>query len=130
MSNPAKDLGLFASLWSLIGTAAGVAQVRLEILGSEVELEKHRIFYGLILGALALFIFGVGIALLCGFILLLFWDGYRLAAAGTMAATFVTSGLLLLRSARSKLSAKSGMFSLSIAELARDVEALSGESQK
>jgi uncharacterized membrane protein YqjE len=130
MSNPSKDTGLFASLRRLLGTAVGMAQVRLDILGTEVELEKRRIFDGLMLGAIALLTFGLGVALLCGLIILLFWDGYRLAAIGAMAAIFIISSAILMYKARTRLRAKSGMFSISLSELARDIAALQPASEK
>lgn len=124
MSNPSHDAGIFASLRQLLGTALGIARVRLDILGTEVEMEKRRLFDGLTFAAISLLIFGLGIALLCAFILLLFWDNYRLPAVGFMAMAFLSSSAFLMRLARKRLRTKSGMFSLSLSELERDIAAL------
>lgn len=119
-----KSGGLFASLRRLLGTLLEIAQVRLELLGTELELEKRRIFDGLLLWLVALMMLGVSLVLLCGFIILLFWDGYRLAAVGVMALLFLTIAAWLARAARHRLQSPNGMFSASLAELQRDYAGL------
>jgi uncharacterized membrane protein YqjE len=124
-----ESRGLFTSLSRLLGSALEIFQVRLGILGTELELEKRRIFDGLMWGVLALMVLSVGIVLLCGFIILLFWEGYRLAAVGVMALLFLGSALLLMRHARQRLSSPKGMFDVSLAELKRDWSELQASSQ-
>ena len=120
MSGPVHEGGLFASLRRLLATTLEIAQVRLDLLCTEVKLEKRRIFDGLFWGAVALMITSVGLTLLCGFVILLFWDGHRLAAIGVMALLFLMGGVLLLREVRQSLSNPTCMFGASVAELARD----------
>ena len=120
MNDPVQESGLFASLRRLLATVHEMAQVRLELLGTEVELEKQRLFDGLLWGALALLVLGVGLVLLCGFVILLFWEGYRLAAVGVMALLFLAGGALLMREMRQRLRNPTGMFNASVAELKRD----------
>lgn len=120
MRNSGQPGGLYASLQRLFGTALDLAQVRLQILGNEVEEEKLRLMDGVFWGALALVAFDVGLVLLCGFITLLFWDGYRLVAIGVMALLFLAFGVLLLREARQRLRNPAGMFSVSLDEFKRD----------
>jgi uncharacterized membrane protein YqjE len=120
MSDPVQRSGLFASMRGLLATALEIAQVRLDLLGTEAELAKRRFFDGLLWGAVALLILGVGLVLLCGFVILLFWDGYRLAALGVMALLFLILGGLFIREARERLRSPLGMFHASLAELDRD----------
>lgn len=120
MSDPVRQSGLFASLNRLLGTVLEIAQVRLDLVGTEVELEKRRIFDGLLWGAGAMMFLGIGLVMLCGFIVLLFWDGYRLAAVGAMALVFLLASAALVREARRRLSQPNGMFETSLAELERD----------
>ena len=124
-----KERGLFASLSSLLATLLEVAQVRLELLGTEVELEKRRLFDGILWGALALLALGVSFVLLCGLIILLMWDGYRLTAVGMMTLLFLILGLLLMRKAKQQLRTPAGMFKVSISELERDQSSLKSSSQ-
>jgi uncharacterized membrane protein YqjE len=130
MSEPVHASGLFASLRRLLATALEIAQVRLELLSNELELEKRRILEGLFWGAVALMILGVGLVLLCGFVILLFWDGYRLPAVGVMALLFLAGGVLLMRDVQKKLSSPGGVFKASAAELEQDRAGLSGQHEQ
>lgn len=116
--------GLFASLRQLMATVVDIAQVRIELLSAELELEKQRVLAGLLLGVAALLVLGVGAVLACGFVILLLWDGYRLAAVGSLSLLFVAAGLWLMRSARARLVTPGGVFAASVTELARDQAAL------
>lgn len=129
MSTPAHESSLFASLRRLLATALEIAQVRLELLSNEVEVEKRRIIDGLFWGAVALMILGVGLVLLCGFVLLLFWDSYRLPAVGLMALIFLAGGALLIRDVQQKLRRPGGVFKASATELERDRAGLSNQHE-
>lgn len=120
MRQPGKGVGLFASLRRLLGTVLEIAHVRLELVGIELELEKRRLLDALLLGLLALLMAGVGLVLLCGFIILLFWEGYRLAAVGVMMLLVLLSAAWLVHAARRRLQSPNGIFEASLAELQRD----------
>lgn len=129
MSSPNNESGLFVSLRRFLDTALEMAQVRLDLFGTEVEFEKRRLFDGLLWGAIALLILGVGFVLFCGFIILLFWEGYRLAAVGVMALLFLSGGILLIREARQRLGNPKGIFHASLAELKQDRVGLQAAGQ-
>ena len=129
MSEPVKETGLFASVRRLLATALEMAQVRLDLLNTEVELEKRRLFDGLLWGAAGLLVVGLGLVLLCGFVILLFWEGYRLAAVGVMTLLFLGGGALLLRESRQRLRSAGGMFTASVNELERDRAGLQTSGQ-
>ncbi|MBK7051663.1 MAG: phage holin family protein [Rhodoferax sp.] len=124
MSAPVQASGFFASLRRLFATVLEMGQVRLDLLGTEIELGKRRFFDGLIWGAVALLVLGVGLVLLCGFVILLFWEGYRLAAVGVMALLFLAAGTFLMNEARRRMSSPTGLFDTSLAELKRDLASL------
>jgi len=109
-----------ASLRQLLSTLLEIAQVRLELISTELELEKRRWFDALWLGALALVCLALGLVLLCGTLLLLVWEGYRLAAAAGLTVLFLGGGALLLTQARRRLQEPGGLFSASVRELRRD----------
>lgn len=117
---PAQSGGLIASLRQLLGTLLEIAQVRLELISTELELEKRRWFDALWLAALAFVCIALGLVLLCGTLLLLFWEGYRLAAAAALTVLLLGGGALLLAQARRRLRQAGGMFSASVRELRRD----------
>jgi uncharacterized membrane protein YqjE len=120
---PAQSGGLLNSLRQLLGTLLEIAQVRLELINTELELEKRRWFDTLWLTALALVFLALGLVVLCGTLLLLLWDGYRLAAAAGLTVLLLGSGAVLLAQARRRLHQPGGIFRNSVAELRRDREA-------
>jgi len=112
--------GLFGQLQQSLGTVVELLRLRLALLGTELGQEKQRLAVGLFWGAVALMSLTVGTVLLCGFVILLLWDGYRLAAVGVLALLFLAAGWLLTKAAQRRLSAESNLFSVSLAELERD----------
>lgn len=112
--------GLLASVRQLLSTLLETAQVRLELLGTELEVEKRRVLDVLVLAAVALVCLSLGLVMLCATVILLVDDAYRLAAAGAMALLMLGGGLVLLGLARRRLRNPMGMFHASAQELARD----------
>lgn len=115
-----SNTGLFGQLQQSLGTVVELVRLRLALLGTELGLEKQRLAVGLFWGACALLSLTVATVLFCGFVILLLWDGYRLAAVGVLTLFFLTCGWLLLKTAERRLSAESNLFSVSLAELQRD----------
>jgi len=116
--------GLLASLRRLIATALELAQVRLELLGTELEAQKLRILAGLVWAALGVVLVGVGLALLAGVVVLLFSEDYRLQVLAVLTLLYLICGALALRHAGSRLKTPPGAFAASVAELAQDRDAL------
>lgn len=112
--------GLQASLRQLVSTLLELAQVRLELLGTEVEAQKLRIASGLLWAALAVALFVLALMLFAGCVLLLFGEAYRLQAAAGMLLLYLAGGVFAWRHAIARLKTPPGLFSLSVAELARD----------
>ncbi|MDO9093565.1 MAG: phage holin family protein [Rubrivivax sp.] len=125
MSGAQTATGLFASLRRLAGTTAGIVMVRLQLLGTELEQEKLRVISALWLAGAALLLLWLALVLFVGFVVLLLWDGYRLAAVGGLALLFAGAGGWLLHLARQRLTPPAGgAFALSLAELRRDRDSL------
>lgn len=112
--------GLAVSLRRLVGTALELAQVRLELIGTELEEQKLRIMGGLVWAALGVMLVGLGLVLFAGCIVMLFWDGYRLLAMAGLTIAFLVGGGLALRHAGARLKSAPGAFAASVAELAQD----------
>ena len=112
--------GLLASLKQLLKTVLETLQVRLELLGTELEVEKSRLFDVAVMALLALVFLALGLVLLCGTVILLFPDSWRLAAAAGLAMFFLAGGVALVFLARRRLRSPLGMFHASVKELARD----------
>ena len=124
MTAPARSR-LFDSLRQLLDTATGLAQVRLQLFGTELEQEKLRISGALLRAALGLLLLGVALVLAAACVALLFWDSHRLLALAALTLLFAGGGAWTLWAAAQALQAPpGGPFKLSLAELQRDREGL------
>jgi uncharacterized membrane protein YqjE len=112
--------GFLGNVRQLLATLLETLQVRLELLGTELEQEKRRVFSALVLAAVAIVCLALGLFMVSVLVLLIFWDSYRLWAAGTLALLYGGGGAYFLVRAKQKLSAPSGLFEHSLAELQRD----------
>lgn len=118
------EAGLLASLRGLMGTGLDIVEARLALLGNELEEQKVRIVEGLVLAVAGLFALGVGVALFCGLVLMLFWEGYRLPALALLTLAFLAGGGWLLTQARRRLRSEGSPFRASLDELRQDRAAL------
>lgn len=116
----APPTGLLASLKRLVATGLELAAVRIELLGTELEQEKQRVFDALVRGAVALVLLGLALVLFVAFVLMLVQPQYRLAAVGVLALLLAAGGAWLLRSARERISVREGAFAATLGELRRD----------
>lgn len=112
--------GLMSSLRGLLRTGLALAENRLALLSNELEEQKLRLVHGLVMAVAGLFVLGVGLVLLCGFVLLLFWEDYRLPALAVLTVAFLGAGTWLLVQARRRLRTAGGPFAASVAELRAD----------
>ena len=117
---PEVHAGLVESVKRLLSTLISIASTRLELLANELQEERLRLTQMIAAGLLALFCGGIGLLLLSGFIVMLFWDEHRLLALGLMSMFFLISGMVLSIYAWSKARRGSGLFSASLCELAED----------
>lgn len=117
---PRAASGLLVSLRRLLATALELGQIRLELLGTELERQKLRILDALVWAAFGALLMGFGVVLIAGLLLVLFWDAYRLQLLTGLAVLFIACGVLMLRLARRKLQTPEGAFATSRAELAQD----------
>ena len=120
MSESGSPGGLFASLRQMLGTMLEIAQVRLQLFGNELEQEKLRIFDGLLLAGIGLMLLSVGTVLLCALVVMLFAEGYRVAALAVLTVAFLAGGVLTMRAGGHRLHSPGGVFQATLAELAQD----------
>ena len=121
---PETSPGLMGSVKRLASTLASIVSTRLELLANELQEERLRLTQMLLLCALALFCFGLGVLLLTALIVALFWDDHRFAVLGALTVLYFALGAISAMLLRGKAQAKSGLFSASLAELGKDKERL------
>lgn len=124
MSAPPPGSGLLTSLRRVVASGLEIAQVRLELLSTELEQEKLRLFDALMWAGIGLFLLAVGTVLAVGAVVLMFQEAYRLPALAVLSAVFIAVAAWLLRRARDLLRQPGGLFAGSVAELSRDRESL------
>lgn len=120
----AESTGLMDSLKQLVGTLLAIFHTRLELLSNEMEEERLRIEQIMLYGGIVLFLFGLAIMMLTVFVVVLFWDSYRLEVLGGLAGLFVVAGLLASIALRRAARQRSKMFSTSLYTLAEDRDRL------
>lgn len=121
--------GVFGSLRNLLDSGLEQLQVRLALLGNEIEEQKVRVVEGLVMAILGAMLLAVAALLVCGFVLVLFWDGHRLLALGVMTALVGGGGAWLVQAGRARLRTSGEVFQASIDELRQDREALARGAQ-
>lgn len=112
--------GLMGSVRQLLSTLTSIVSTRLELLANELQVERLRLTQMFLFALFALFCFGMGLLLLTVFIVVLFWDDHRIAVLGVLCTLFFALGVVMTLLVRSKMQVKSGLFSASLAELAKD----------
>lgn len=116
--------GLMESLKRLVSTLASIVSTRLELLANELQEERLHLTQMFLYSLFALFCFGMGMLLLTVFIVVLFWDDYRLAVVGSLCILFFIVGTVMAVLLRNKAHSRPRLFSVSISELEKDREQL------
>ena len=118
--------GLFASLRRLLGSGFSMAEVRLELLATDLQFEKLRVLESLLWLAVALVGFVMTMLLFSLFVVLLVGEPYRLAVLGVLALLYGAGSWAALRVARHRRDSGGTPFGASLSELRRDSAALFG----
>ncbi len=113
-------LGLFDSLKAMLATLLGIAQTRVELIGTEVEEQFARLVSLLAWGLVALFFAFTGVILSAIAFIVLFWDSNRVLAAAGLAVAFVLLAVIAALVFVAKAKARPRLFKASLDELAKD----------
>ena len=112
------------SLRGFLDSGMATAQTRLELLAVEFQEEKLRLSGLLFNLALSAILLGFGVVFLALFLTVLFWEGHRLLVLGLATVALIGGGLFAASNAAREIRRGSRLFAASLAELARDREAL------
>lgn len=108
------------------GTLLSMLQTRIELAAVELEEESQRFLGYLVMALLSLFLFGLAIVMATLFVVIVFWDSYRLQAVGALAVLFAAGGALVALKVKASIQAKPRMMQASVAEFSKDLELLRG----
>jgi uncharacterized membrane protein YqjE len=115
-------MALFATAGRVASTLVAMVGTRLELAAVEFQEEARRLLGYLAWSLLAMFLAAGSTMLIALFVILLFWDSYRLQAVAGMAALLGMAAGAIVMSVRSRLDAQAPLFADTLAELRKDVE--------
>ena len=109
----------------MAGTLLAIFQTRLELLSVEVEEERLNIKQMLLYASIALFFFALATIMLTAFVVVVFWDGYRLQVLAGFIGLYFVAGAMAWNALQRVANRKSQLFSASLAAMADDRDQLS-----
>ncbi len=112
--------GLFGSLRTLLTTAVAIAGTRMEILATEYEQEKRRLARMLTLWTAMAFCAGMALIFLSLLVVMLFWEGHRVAAMAAIIAGYTLLAIAAGAWLRHEMQRGPRFLSMSVAELKKD----------
>jgi uncharacterized membrane protein YqjE len=115
-------MAILAAAGRVASTLVAMVGTRLELAAVEFQEDARRLLGYLAWTLLAVFLAAASIMLVVLFVILLFWDSYRLQAVAGMAVLLSLGAGLIVMSVRSKLNAQTPLFADTLAELRKDVE--------
>jgi uncharacterized membrane protein YqjE len=116
---------LLSSIKNLASTGASIAQTRLELISIDIKIARSKFISLLVMIISALFFLFSGMVMLVLFIVIYSWESDRMTALGLLTGAFLSIGLILAALIMHSLRTMPKLFEASIAELAKDREALS-----
>lgn len=108
------------SVRSFMASWVALLRTRVEILSLELEEQREWMEHLMILTVAAIFCVCFGMLLLTLFVVVLFWENYRLWVLGGFALLYLGGGLGLVMSLRKKSRNRPRIFSTTATELAKD----------
>lgn len=110
----------------MLATLVTLAHTRLELVTVELEQEVQRLTGVLLWAIVGIFCGGLAVLMLALTIVIAFWDGHRLLAAGLVTLLFVAVAVGAGLVVRHRLRTRPRLLSATIAELKQDARALGG----
>lgn len=121
---PHRGGSLLGAVKRVLASLGEITRTRLELLSIEVQEEGARFVRLLALVAIAIGFLALAVLVLTLFVVVLFWDTYRLQAIAGMALLYLLIAGLAALALRRRLSGTPRPFSATLAELRKDYERL------
>jgi len=112
--------GIFDTIRTFMASWVALIRTRVELLSLEVEEQREWLEHVVIWGVATLFCLCLGLVLLTLFVVVCFWDTYRLWVLGGFAVLYLGGGVGLALFMRNKMRARPRLFASTAAELGKD----------
>jgi uncharacterized membrane protein YqjE len=119
---------ILAAAGRIAATLVAMVGTRLELAAVEFQEDARRLLGYLAWTLLAVFLAAGAFLLVALFVIVLFWDDYRLQAIAGMAILFAAVAGLIVMKVKSGLNSQASLFSSTLAELRNDVAYLRGHA--
>lgn len=116
---------LFSSLKNLVSTGASIAQTRLELISTDVQIARSKFLSLLVMVIFTLFFLFFGLVMLALLIVIYSWESDRMLALSLLTSGFLAIGLILALVVLRSLKTMPKLFEATIAELSKDRQQLS-----
>lgn len=116
---------LLSSLKNLVSTGASIAQTRLELISTDVQIARSKFISLLAMIVFALFFLFFGLVMLALLIVIYSWETDRILALTLLTSGFLAAGMILAAVILQSLRAMPKLFEATISELQKDREELS-----
>jgi uncharacterized membrane protein YqjE len=115
---------LLSSLKNLVSTGASIAQTRLELISTDVQIARSKFLSLLIMVIFTLFFLFFGLVMLALLIVIYSWESDRMLALSLLTSSFLVVGFILALVVLRSLKTMPKLFEATIAELAKDRQEL------
>lgn len=115
---------LLSSLKNLVSTGASIAQTRLELISTDVQIARSKFLSLLIMVIFTLFFLFFGLVMLALLIVIFSWESDRMLALSLLTSSFLVIGFILALVVLRSLKTMPKLFEETIAELAKDRQEL------
>ena len=116
---------LLSSLKNLVSTGASIAQTRLELISTDVQIARSKFISLLVMIVFALFFLFIGLVMLALLIVIYSWETDRILALTLLTSGFLAVGMILAAVILQSLRTMPKLFEATISELQKDREELS-----
>lgn len=114
-------MSITAAAGRIAATLVAMVHTRVELAAVELQEEAHRLLDYIAWLMLAVFLIGGSVLLAALFVIVLFWDSYRLHAVGGMAALLALVGAVIVVKVRASLDSRPPLLSNTLNELRNDM---------
>jgi uncharacterized membrane protein YqjE len=126
--NAASGAGPVGAIRRMLSTLLEIGQTRLQLIGNEIQIEKHRALQMLAQALLAVFCGCMALLMAVGLVLALWWE-QRVAVLAALLVLFAIAAFWLQHQVRSRRAVQDHPFATSLAELQEDLRQLKEAAQ-